>query len=294
MLWAQPLIEAAAEVLLRYYLNLLLFKRRSVIKAYTHIIIIIIIIIICNTFHLKILKSYSTSFQTQDLIWNLTANSQLRSERCMSVFVCRSQECVIKNIRVQLGCLFHWDPPEIMIPGQHAAFVFILSDCLHALLLVAVRAREDGCDAEAALGYTHTYIHTHTHTHTHTRTHAHTHTHTGWRRGQETPLLYPRPTLDSLRCPLEISHNASVTPMKVNETLAQFRHDSGHSPRKQSSIFYGVWEMPSVCDSLTPLQTNKPYGWLTAWNIYLLYSLSLSACLACDLCCYLCRQAPGE
>jgi len=47
-----------------------------------------------------------------------------------------------------------------MILGQHAAFVFILSDCLHALLLVAVRAREDGWDAEAALGYTHTYTHT--------------------------------------------------------------------------------------------------------------------------------------
>jgi len=47
-----------------------------------------------------------------------------------------------------------------MILGQHAAFVFILSDCLHALLLVAVRAREDGWDAEAALGYTHTHTHT--------------------------------------------------------------------------------------------------------------------------------------
>ncbi len=145
-----------------------------------------------------------------------------------------------------------------------------------------------------AHAHTHTHTHTHTCTHTHThRTHTHTHTHRlKERTGNSSALPQTHPI--SLRCPLEISHNASVTPMKVNETLAQFRHDSGHSPRKQSSIFYGVWEMPSVCDSLTPLQTNKPYGWLTAWNIYLLYSLSLSACLACDLCCYLCRQAPGE
>ncbi len=156
---------------------------------------------------------------TQDLIWNLTANSQLRSERCMSVFVRVGHRSVIKNIRVQLGCLFHWDPPEIMILGQHAAFVFILSDCLHALLLVAVRAREDGWDAEAALGYTHT----------------HTLTHTGWRnrQRQETPPLYPRPTLDSLRCPSEISHNASVTPMKVNDTARPL-------PSETVIHFYGL------------------------------------------------------
>lgn len=35
MPWAQPLTEAAAEVLLRFYLNLPLFKCGSVIKAYT-------------------------------------------------------------------------------------------------------------------------------------------------------------------------------------------------------------------------------------------------------------------
>lgn len=57
--------------------------------------------------------------------------------------------------------------------------------------------------------------------------------------------------------------------------LQWFLHDWGHSPWKQSSIFYGLWEMPSVCDSLTPSQTNKPYGWLTAWNIYLLYPFTV-------------------
>ncbi len=167
---------------------------------------------------------FNSKFSTQ--IWKM-------HERLCA---CRSQECVIKNIRVQLGCLFHWDPPEIMILGQHAAFVFILSDCLHALLLVAVRAREDGWDAEAALGYTHTH------------THSHTHTHTGWRnrQRQETPPLYPRPTLDSLRCPSEISHNASVTPMKVNDTAR---------PLPSETVIHFLWH--SVCDSLTPSQTNK-------------------------------------
>ncbi len=36
VLWAQPLIEAAAEAILRYYLNIPLFDCGSVIKAYTY------------------------------------------------------------------------------------------------------------------------------------------------------------------------------------------------------------------------------------------------------------------
>ncbi len=35
VLWAQPLIETAAEVLLHYYLNLSLLERGSVMKAYS-------------------------------------------------------------------------------------------------------------------------------------------------------------------------------------------------------------------------------------------------------------------
>lgn len=52
-----------------------------------------------------------------------------------------------------------------MIPGRQAAFVFILSDCLHALLLAAVRAQGRGWELGAVLGYTLGLTKTHAHKH---------------------------------------------------------------------------------------------------------------------------------
>lgn len=55
VLWAQPLMQAAAEVLLRYYLKLLFFERGSVIKAWS----------IWNTTQIEILSWCRSVFVTE-------------------------------------------------------------------------------------------------------------------------------------------------------------------------------------------------------------------------------------